>query len=180
MQIVKITKKALRKLLTSGFLEKVKEKGLIVKLDRNNLTLEFYSKDPFVELKGKDVLTAFSLSEGSIDLDRAIGLFSEDTYLKVIDLGEIYNQNEKNITRILSRIIVTNGKTKILIEELTESSITIYEDKIFIIGFLEEIHLAHEAIDSLMAGTVHKKVYALLERGRRKIREEKMRLWKGE
>ncbi len=180
MQIVKITKKGLRKAYTSGFLEKVQEKGLKVKLDRENQTIEFYAEDPFVELKGKDVLTAFTQSEGSIDLNRAIGLFSEDTYLKVIDLGEIYNDNEKTITRILSRIIGTNGKTKLIIEEITESSITIYKDKIFIIGFLEEIHLAHEAIDSLMAGTTHKKVYTFLERGRRKIREEKMRLWKGE
>ena len=180
MQIVKITKKGLRKAHTSGFFEKVKEKGLKVKVDRGNLTIEFYAGDPFVELKGKDVLTAFSLSEGSIDLNRALGLFSEDTYLKVIDLGEIYNDNVKTIKRILSRVIGKNGKTKLILEEITESSITIYNDKIFIIGFLEEIHLAHEAIDSLMAGATHKKVYTFLERGRRRIREEKMKLWKGE
>jgi ribosomal RNA assembly protein len=180
MQIVKITPKGRRKLLTSGFLEKIREKGLKIKLDNNNSVLEFYADDPFLELKGKDVLTAFSLSEGSIDLDRALGLFSEDTYLKIIDLGDIYRDNEKDIKRILARIIGTNGKTKLIIEQITESSITIYKDKIFIIGFLEEIHLAHEAIDSLMAGTTHRKVYSLLERGRRKIREEKMKLWKGE
>ena len=180
MQIIKISKKGLRKITTCGILPKLHEKGLKVKIDVENMLLEYYSEDPYIELKGRDILTVFCLSEGSVDIRRLLGLFSEDTYLKIIDLSEIYGDNEKNITRILSRVIGTNGKTKLIIEDLTESSITIYKDKIFIIGFLEEIHLAHEAIDSLMAGTVHKKVYALLERGRRKIREEKMKLWKGE
>lgn len=180
MQIIKITRKGLRKALTTGFLEKVKEKGLNIKLDNENLTIEFHSNNPFIELKGKDVLNAFCLSEGSIDVRRVLSLFSEDTYLRIIDLGEIYNDNEKTIKRILGRVIGANGKTKLIIEEITESSVTIYKDKIFIIGFIEEIHLAYEAIDILMSGATHKKVYTFLEKGRRKIREEKMKLWKGD
>jgi len=77
MQIVKITKKGLRKLTTSGLLPKLHEKGLKVKIDTENMLLEYHSEDPFTELKGKDILTAFCLSEGSVDLKRLLGLFSD-------------------------------------------------------------------------------------------------------
>ena len=87
MQIIKISKKGLRKLTTCGILPKLHEKGLKVKIDVENMLLEYYSEDPYIELKGRDILTVFCLSEGSVDIRRLLGLFSEDTYLKIIDLS---------------------------------------------------------------------------------------------
>ncbi len=175
MQIVGIEKRNLKRFSTAVMTE-FRKRGLKLEFNPKDLTVEFESDDAFVELKAKDVLTALGI--GGVNYREALRLFSEEYILKIVDLSDITNDRERDIHRIMARIIGTDGKTKLIIEQITEVSMTIKDDKIYVIGTLEGVHLASEAIESIVRGAEHRKVYRLLEAGRRKIKEEKMKLWR--
>ncbi|MCX8199891.1 MAG: hypothetical protein N3G76_00290 [Candidatus Micrarchaeota archaeon] len=175
MQILSIEKKHLKQ-FSPAVMRELKKKGLSLYFNPKDLTVEFESEDPFIELKGKDVLIA--LGTGGVPYRDALRLFSDELILKVVDISEISGDNERDVHRIMARIIGTDGKTKKIIEQITEVSMTVQESRIYLIGTLEGVSLASDAIDAIVRGAPHKKVYRLLESGRRKIREEKMKLWK--
>ncbi len=54
----------------------------------------------------------------------------------------------------------------------------VYGHTVALIGELEELSLAEAAIEKLLSGTPHSGVYRTLEKGRRKLAEKKMELWK--
>lgn len=164
------------KQFSPAVMKELKKRGLNLEFNPKDLTVEFESEDPFVELKAKDVITALSI--GGVPYKEALRLFSDEFILKVIDIGEFANDKEKDIHRILARIIGTNGKTKRIIEQTTEASMTITGSSIYLVGTIESVGLASEAIEAVIRGAPHRKVYRLLEAGRRKVKEERMRLWK--
>jgi ribosomal RNA assembly protein len=175
MQILSIERKHLKQ-FSPAVMKELKRIGLILEFNPKDLTVEFESEDPFIELKAKDVLTALGM--GGVPYREALRLFSDEFMLKIVDMREITGDKERDIRRILARIIGAEGKTKRIIEEITEVHMTICNDQIFLIGRLEGVELASDAIDAIVRGSPHKKVYHLLEAGRRKIKEEKMKLWK--
>ncbi|MEM3364154.1 MAG: RNA-processing protein [Candidatus Micrarchaeia archaeon] len=175
MQILSIEKKHLKK-FSPVVMRELKKRGLTLEFNPKDLTVEFESEDPFIELKGKDVLTA--LGTGGVPYREALRLFSDELVLKVIDISEVVGDKERDVHRVLARIIGTDGKTKKIIEQITEVCMTVQEGRIYLIGTIEGVSLASDAIDALVRGAPHKKVYRLLEAGRRKVREEKMKLWK--
>lgn len=106
--------------------------------------------------------------------EKAFKLFSDDFYLKIVDLKQIFG-SEKEIIRYKGRVIGQAGKAKRVIEETSGADLCVYGKTIAIIGRLDEITLAEDAVNRLLEGASHAKVYSLLEKGRRRMREE--RLW---
>lgn len=109
--------------------------------------------------------------------EKAFKLFNEDYYFRLIDLGDMFS-SEKDIHRYKGRIIGENGKSRRIIEETSEVFVCVYGDTVGLIGPLDSVNLATEAIEALLQGASHARVYSLLERGRRKLKEENMKLWK--
>ncbi len=176
MRIISVGKDGFDK-ITPKVVKGLMERGISIKLDRENESLEYGCDDPYIELKAKDVLTAVVLGiKEQRFQDAALSLFSDSFVLKIVDLSEVLGSKE-DIHRVLSRIIGTNGKTKRIMEEITETNITISDNKILIIGMPEGVGLASDAINAIIRGSPHKKVYRLLEAGRRKIKEARMKLW---
>jgi ribosomal RNA assembly protein len=70
-----------------------------------------------------------------------------------------------------------NGKTRRIIEELTDTNVCVYGHTIGIIGNAEEAQAAREAIQMLISGSLHSKVYRFLHRKRRELKKKKLELW---
>ncbi len=151
--------------------------GITIKINLEDMTVEYEGKDAYEELKAGNVITA--IAEGGVQPTIAFKLFSDDAILKTIDLEDFFS-SQKDIKRVMGRIIGTQGKTKLIIEDITETDVQIKGSKIYIIGSLEGVELANEAIEAFIRGAPHKKVYNMLENKRRYIKESKMRLWKEE
>ena len=79
--------------------------------------------------------------------------------------------------RIRGRIIGRDGKTRRIIEELTETYISVYGHTVGIIGDFEKAQIAREAIDMLIKGAMHGTVYRYLHRKRREIKKQMLELW---
>lgn len=95
---------------------------------------------------------------------RAFRLLAEDQSLEVIELGQL---TERRAEAVRARVIGTGGRTRNLIESCSGAAVSVYGKTIAIIGSYEQIRLAREAIEMLIAGAMHSSVSRFLLRARR-------------
>ncbi len=110
--------------------------------------------------------------------ERSFALIDEDKILEIIDLGETFGKNDRDIKRVRGRVIGREGKIRKLLEEFTETYISVYGDTISTIGDFEAVYFAREALRMLINGKQHSTVYRFLMRKKREIKKkEKTELW---
>jgi len=133
------------------------------------------AQDPSLLLKAKDVVTAIGRGFSPEHAFRLIR--NEDAIFDVIDLRLIFGRSESDINRVKGRIIGMNGKTRRLIEELTEANVVVYGHTVGIIGSFEQADAARNAVQMLIDGSQHHVVYRFLQRKRSEMKKQKLELW---
>jgi ribosomal RNA assembly protein len=139
------------------------------------ITLTEKAPDPSVLLKAKDVVTAIGRGLTPQTTFRLIR--NEDDIYDMIDLRLIFGRSESDIKRIKGRIIGTEGKTRKLIEELTEADVVVYGHTVGIIGSFEEADAARNAVQMIIDGCEHHTVYNYLQKKRTELKKQKLELW---
>ncbi|MGQ9460046.1 MAG: KH domain-containing protein [Candidatus Bathyarchaeaceae archaeon] len=133
------------------------------------------AQDPTVLFRAKEVVTAIGRG---FSPDHAFRLVEDDeSVLEVIDLRETVGRSQSEMRRLKGRIIGKEGKTRRIIEELTETNVSVYGHTVSIIGNMEQAEVAKEAIRMLIRGSLHQTVYRFLHRKRREFKKKKMELW---
>jgi len=164
-----------------GKIKKAIEEKLSVELqiesDSGGVTITLAEKanDPSLLFRAKDVVTAIGRGFSPEHAFRLIR--DEEALLDVIDLRTFFGRSESDIKRIKGRIIGMDGKTRRIIEELTDTHVSIYGHTVSIIGGIEEAQVAREAIQMLISGSMHNVVYRFLHRKRRELKKKKLELW---
>jgi ribosomal RNA assembly protein len=92
-------------------------------------------------------------------------------------LRSIFGRSDSDIRRVKGRVIGSNGKTRRLIEELTEASLVIYGHTIGIIGTFSQVEVARTAVQMIINGSQHTTVYKFLQRKRSDLKKQKLNLW---
>jgi ribosomal RNA assembly protein len=139
------------------------------------ITLAPNVNDPSVLFRAKEVVTAIGRGFAP---DRVLRLIQdEDALLEVIDLREIFGRSLSDLERIKGRIIGQEGKTRRIIEELTEADVSVYGHTVSIIADPDEMDIARQAIQMLLQGRQHSSVYRFLHRKRRELKKKKLELW---
>ena len=79
--------------------------------------------------------------------------------------GEIIyiGKSKKALARHKGRIIGKDGKTREIIMEMAEVDMAIYGKTVSLIGEMDNIMVAKEAIEMILNGSRHKSVYGFLE-----------------
>lgn len=132
-------------------------------------------QDPSLLFKAKDYVLAVGRG---FSPDRANKLLQdEENMLTVIDLREIFGRSDSDIQRVKGRIIGTEGKTRKIIEELSEALISVYGHTISIIGGVEQSEIAREAVNMFIKGSQHATVYKYLQRKRQDLKKRRLELW---
>ena len=108
---------------------------------------------------------------------RAEILSKEDYDLHIIDLNDYVGDSKNAIERVKGRIIGKNGRSRELIEEITETRISVYGGTVAYIGNPEGLEAAREAIMKLIKGSFHKTVWNYLYAWRRKMKKDRGELW---
>ena len=108
---------------------------------------------------------------------KALMLQDEDNDIMVIDLEEYVGTSKNAQKRVRGRIIGKAGKSREILEELTECQISVYGGTVALIGPYEMLQVAKEAVEMLLNGSFHKTVWNHLYAYRRKMRKEKGELW---
>jgi len=139
------------------------------------VTLSEKATDPSLLFRAKDVITALGRGFSPEHAFRLIR--DEEAILDLIDLRTVFGRSERDIERVNGRIIGANGKTRKIIEELTNTNVAVYGHTVSIIGTIEEAEVAREAIQMLVRGSMHSNVYRFLNRKRRELKKKMLEIW---
>jgi len=133
------------------------------------------SQEGDVTVSGEDALTLYSTREIITAIGRgfnphiALNLLKVDYSFDLISLGDI-GRSKNDILRLKGRIIGQEGKSRRIIEELTDCDICVYGKTVAIIGPVEKSPIARRAVEMLLEGSMHASVYKYLEKQRRDMR----------
>jgi len=111
---------------------------------------------------------------GGMSERNALDLLDEDTYLEILEL----KGSPRTLQRIRGRLIGERGKSRRIIENNTNVKIAIYGDTVTLVGDLEDLRIAKEAVEMLLKGARHATVYRYLENIRFKKKLGPPQLWK--
>ena len=107
----------------------------------------------------------------------ASNLLDDDKFLSIIDLTQYFKKSSHSISRIKSRVIGQNGKARKVMEEISNTNISVYGHSISIIGSYEQIKLVENALNLLISGAQHKTAYDLLQKSRTQSKLDRLQLW---
>jgi ribosomal RNA assembly protein len=133
------------------------------------------ASDPSSLFKAKDTVTAIGRGFSPEQAFRL--LRNEDDIFDFVDLRAVFGRSESDIKRVKGRVIGANGKTRKLIEELTEASVVVYGHTIGFIGTFEQVDVARNAVQMLINGSQHHTVYRYLQRKRSEFKKQRLELW---
>lgn len=131
--------------------------------------------DPLAVWKGRDIVKAIARG---FSPKKALTLIEDDMVLEIIDLEDYYGKSESSLRRVRGRIIGKNGMTRKIIENMTNSYVSVYGRTVSIVGEFEDVADAKRAVEMLMQGCMHSTMYKFLENLRRKKKIERKSLWK--
>jgi ribosomal RNA assembly protein len=140
-----------------------------------NIILGDMAPDPSVLFRARDVVSSIGRGFAPEQAFRLIR--DEDTVFDVVDLREIFGRSESDIKRVKGRIIGMEGKTRKIIEDLSEADVVVYGHTVGIIGTFEQANIARTAIQMLIDGCQHHSIYNYLAKKRREMKKAKLELW---
>jgi ribosomal RNA assembly protein len=139
------------------------------------IVLSERTNDPSLLFRAKDVVTAIGRGFSPEHAFRL--LRNDDDIFDFIDFRVVFGRSESDIKRVKGRIIGANGKTRKLIEELTDASVVVYGHTVGFIGTFEQVDAARNAVQMLIDGSQHHTVYKYLQRKRSEFKKQKLELW---
>ena len=126
--------------------------------------------DPYKFMRVQDVVKAIS---HGFNPEIAMKLLEDDmTTLEVIDLTSYVP--DRHLQRVKGRIIGKEGSMRKTIEDLLNVHVSIYGKTVAILGDVESVAVAREAIEMLVEGAQHSTVVRFLERKRRELKMRSM------
>lgn len=137
------------------------ETGANIDIDKDAKIVNVKHKNSIKELDAKIIIESISLG---FSLPVALQLCRKPEYrFEKLNIREL-TRNKKEFNRQMGRIIGKDGRTKELISELTDTNIMIKRDVVGVIGSLDDVMKARDAILQFIDGTPHSRIYNDLEK----------------
>lgn len=156
-----------KKGMTKREIEEKTKTNILIDSEEGLVSIEGEEADGF--LRAVEIVKAIARG---FSPERAFTLFEdEDLYLEVIDLSEVADGPGK-MERIRGRIIGREGKSRSQIEDLSSTEISVYGKTVAIIGMIDHVKVAREAIEMLINGVSHESVFAFLDRKKREMKQD--------
>lgn len=134
------------------------------------------SREGDIFITGKDNLKLYSCQTiikaigRGFNPEKAQLLLKTDYAFEIINIAD-YSKTQADIIRLKGRVIGKEGKSRRIIEDLTGCYISVYGKTISVIGLAEETALGVRAIEKLLKGSPHQKIYAWLENKKSEFRQ---------
>lgn len=131
-------------------------------------------EDPVLLLKARDIVKAIGRG---FSTNIAMNLANDDYFLEVIRLKSFVGDQYNRLKRVKSRVIGSGGKTRASIESLTSTTLIVLGSTVSILGKLENLGDAKEAVIKIINGSDIDNVINQLEEKRRQHKIEDQSLW---
>ena len=102
--------------------------------------------------------------------ENAFMLFKEESDFFSFDLHDYAGKKESHVRRLKSRVIGKEGKTRKVLEDLTDSKISIYGHTVSIISDMMKMNILKKAVDMLLTGSKQATVYRFVESQMKELR----------
>lgn len=159
------------KTLTLNNVQKIaKNKALLerklnikITINKSNVTIDGKATD---EYEAEKVLAAISFGYTAY---QAIDLIDPEFEFRKLNIKSYTRR--KNLTEVKARIIGTKGKTKRVLEDISECSIIIHDNTVGILGPSEFVEITTLAVGNLIKGTKQGNVYRYIEKMKKSLKE---------
>lgn len=139
--------------------KKIQEKLEVSIINRGKeITIKGNPEDEFIALQILDAL------EMGFPIEIAMKITKEDVSFERLNIKNYTKR--KNLEAIRGRIIGKDGAALRTMSEISDCAIELKDNKIGIIGNVENIRIAESAVVSLIQGSKHATVYSYLEKRR--------------
>lgn len=128
-----------------------------------------------VIVEGEDALKLYACKSIITAIGRGFNpefaqiLLKPDYSMEIIEMKDFAGSKNSQI-RLKGRVIGQDGKTRKVIEDLTETFIVIQGKTICIIGEIQRVLYAKRAVEQLLKGGSHKNTYRWLENMMKELR----------
>ncbi len=144
--------------------------GCEIDIDSEEGIIEIKSKNEKDPLKSLQLISTAKAIGRGFTPDKAIQLLEMDYYLEIVDIRDYVGRSKKRLATIRGRLIGKAGKTRKIIEDMTNADLAIQGHTVSIISDLEGLEAAKVAVSMVLAGSEHGAVYKYLESFRRRSR----------
>ena len=128
---------------------------------------EHETEDPLAIIKIENIVKAIGRG---FSPQNAIRLTDDNADFFIFDLHDYVGKKDTHIKRLKSRIIGREGKTKRVLEELTDSRISVYGHTVSIVSDIMRMNILKKSIDMLLTGSKHATVYRFVEKQMRELK----------
>ncbi len=150
-----------------------KKTGAILDVDSESGIVDIDTReveDPVLALKLEDIVKAIGRG---FNPKKALFLLQDQAYFELIDIRSYVGKSSNAIHRMKARLIGKDGRTRELIEELSECYVSVYGNTVALVGFSTELSIARRAVQMILEGSEHSTVYGFLESKRADIKRKK-------
>jgi ribosomal RNA assembly protein len=116
--------------------------------------------DPLMIIKVENIIKAIGRG---FSPQKATRLMYDDSDFFVFNLYDYVGKKESHIRRLKSRMIGREGKTKRVLEELTDANISVYGHTVSVISDIIRMNILKKSIDMILTGSKHARVYRFVE-----------------
>ncbi len=120
-------------------------------------------EDPILSLKIEDVVRAIGRG---FNPEKAMEILNDNVNLELLDIRDWVGKSTNAVKRMRGRLIGRDGRTRELVEELSETYVSVKGNTVGIIGQPFNAKIARRAVEMILEGKEHATVYKYLE-GRR-------------
>lgn len=154
---------------TKRKIEKLAQVDLFINSEDATVTVSSREnmEDPLAVWKTANVVRAIGRG---FNPNVSLKLLNDDIYLEIIKISDYVGKSKKAMLRQKGRIIGREGITRKIILDMTGVSLSVYGKTASIIGDLDQITIAREAIIMILNGSRHKTIYAFLEKKKQDLK----------
>jgi len=123
--------------------------------------------NPLIIIKMENIIKAIGRG---FSPENAMKLMEDESDFFSFNLYDYVGKKESHVRRLKSRVIGREGKTKHILEDLTNSKISVYGHTISIISDVSKMNILKKTIDMLLTGSKHATVYRFVEAQMKELR----------
>ena len=124
--------------------------------------------DPLIVLKIENIVKAIGRG---FSPENAYRLFDDNADFFMFNLHDYVGKKENHLRRFRSRVIGKEGKTKRVLEELTDAKISVFGHTVSVISDCFRMNILKKSIDVLLTGSKHATVYRFVEAQMRELKQ---------